>query len=101
VRVRAIAAVRGGACMVTMAMQRSTRMLAMAGMRSMSVTSVQVATVSTVAMSGGVCSGVVRYAAQRHRAKTYASDTETQHVDVHHWAASRPDYRYGFVVPGI
>jgi hypothetical protein len=98
VRVRGFAAVRGGACVVTMAVQRSTRMLAMAGMSSVSVTDVQVATVST---TWGVCSGVMGYAAQRHRAKTYASDTETQHVDVHHWAASRPDYRYGFVVPGI
>jgi hypothetical protein len=56
VRVRGFAAVRGGACMVTMAVQRSTRMLAMADMCSMSVTNVQVATVST---TSGVCSGVM------------------------------------------
>jgi hypothetical protein len=76
-------------------------MVAMDGMSSMSVTSMQVAAVSNVAVPGGVCSAVMGYAAQRHRTKSDASDTETQHVDVHHWAASRPAYRYGFVVPGI
>ena len=83
------------------AMAGRTCVLAMAAVSSVSMTDVQVASVSTVALPGGVCSGVMRYAAQRHRAKSNASDTETQHVDVHHWAASRPDYRYGFVVPGI
>jgi hypothetical protein len=61
----------------------------------------QVPAMCNVAVPSGVCSAVVGHAAQRHRAKSNASDTETQHVDVHHWAASRPAYRYGFVVPGI
>jgi hypothetical protein len=89
-RVRAAAAMGGRTCMV-----------AMAGMSSMSVTNMQVAAVSSVAVPGGVCSAVMGNAAQRHCAKPDAPDTETQHIDVHRWAASRPAYRYGFVVPGI
>jgi hypothetical protein len=75
--------------------------MAMASMSRMSMTGMQVTAVSSVAVPGDVCSAVVGYAAQRHCAKSDAPDTETQHVDVHRWAASRPSYRYGFVVPGI
>jgi hypothetical protein len=84
-----------------------TRVLGMADVRSMPVAGVHVSTVTVAGMQvstmpvTSVRSACVRYAAERHGAKSDNSNTEAQHVDVHHWATSRPSILYGLFVPGI